>query len=150
MEGAPRSHGSSAWTTFLSLLPVVAAFDQQFPLLFLATRGAPYTSQTLQALRYFTASLAPPSSPPAAPGGTTTHTGLKEGNGFDFLPLFTHQMGEGKKTATAPYKQTGGAQHRANSRLFICAPDTIKRVCCGTGEFISPPCHRRSTSVLTL
>lgn len=40
--------------------PVVVAFEQQFPLLFLAKGGAPYTSQTLQAQRYFTASLAPP------------------------------------------------------------------------------------------
>lgn len=41
-------------------LPAVGAFEQQFPLLFLATCGAPYASQTLQAQRYFTASLAPP------------------------------------------------------------------------------------------
>lgn len=124
MVGAPWSHGSGAWTTFLSPLPVVAAFDQQFPLLFLATRGAPYTSQTLQALRYFTASLTP-LNPSSRPGGTTTHTGQKDGNGFDFLPLFTHQMGEGKNgeraAVTTPYKQTRGAacERRAHSRFCV-------------------------------
>lgn len=71
-------------------LPAVGAFEQQFPLLFLATCGAPYTSQTLQAQRYFTASLAPP-----APGNrnpqrpewrkwlwfpSTFHTSNGEGN----------------------------------------------------------------------
>lgn len=49
-------------------LPAVGAFDQQFPLLFLATCGAPYTSQTPQAQPYFTASLAPP-----APGNHNPH-----------------------------------------------------------------------------
>lgn len=31
---------------------------------------------------------------PLLPQGTTTHTGQSEGNDFDFLPLFTHQMGK--------------------------------------------------------
>lgn len=51
-----------------SLLPLVDAFDQHFPLLFLAALSAPYTSQTLQARPYFTASVAPP-----APGNHNLH-----------------------------------------------------------------------------
>lgn len=130
MEGAPRSHGSGAWTTFLSPLPALAAFDQQFPLLFLATHGAPYTSQTLQALRFFTASLTPPPNLYSRPGGTTTHTGLKEGNGFDFLPLFTHQMGEGKNgeraATTTPSKQTAGAVCERRARWRFCVISFVR------------------------
>lgn len=35
---------------------------------------------------------------PLQPQGTTSHSGQNEGNDFDFLPLFTHQMVKGKRT----------------------------------------------------
>lgn len=75
-----------AWTTFLfpylRLVPLTNSF--------LCCSWQHVALHTLPRLCRLNDTLLPVS--PRLPQGTTTHTGQNEGNGFDFLPLFTHQM----------------------------------------------------------
>ena len=139
-------------------LPAVGACDQQFPLLTLATCGAPYTSQTLQPQRYFTASLARP-----APGNhnphrpewrkwlwfpSTFHT--SNGQGIDERALESRPSWINK---LMPQCVCVCVCVHARAYFFLCHLNcacvrTQYNVCWGTGEFISTRCC--STSVLTL
>lgn len=97
---SPLQWRFSSWTTFLSPYPH-GAFDRQFSLLFLATCGAPHTSQTLQAQQYFTASLAPP-----APGNHNPHR--PEWRKWLWFPSTFHTSnGEGERRAYAGLDRAG-------------------------------------------
>lgn len=89
------------------------------------------------------------------PQGTTTHSGQNEGNGFDFLPLFTHQIGRGTRTVRCSWLswKNKPMPHRVCVCAYViqrpyCVCWAQYNVCWGTGELIST--HHCSTSVLTL
>lgn len=80
---------------------------------------------------------------PLLPQGTTTYISQSEGNGFDFLPLFTHQIGKEKDECVSDL--TVLDKHtRATECACMCT--VLKCVFGGAGEFISS-CHS-STSLV--
>lgn len=64
--------------------------------------GAAHTSQICRVLL------------PVSPQGATTRSGQREGNGFDFLPLFSNQNGRGEAEGHLT------AEGHRNTTVFLC------------------------------
>lgn len=103
----------SSWTTFLfpylRLVPLTSSF--------LCCFWQHVVLHTLPRLCRLDNTLLPVS--PLLPQGTTTHTGQNEGNGFDFLPLFTHQMGTENEERTLVLTELDKQTH-ATACVCVC------------------------------
>lgn len=122
------------WTTFLFSYLRLRPLTNTFPCCF-------WHRVALRTLPRLNCILLPAS--PLLPQGTTTYISQSEGNGFDFLPLFTHQMGKEKDECVSDLTEL---DKQARATVCVCICTVLKCVFWGAGEFISS-CHSTTSLV---